>query len=105
MKYEVRAFANRPSEQIDIVVIREDRILQSNDGDKTYSFCNPPLYEYAPPTLRIGRNEAQSLIDELWTIGIRPTEGSGSAGAMAAVQEHVSDLRRLVFDHEITPRM
>lgn len=41
---------------------------------------------------------AQTLIDDLWRAGLRPTEGTGSAGAMAAVQEHLKDLRRLVFD-------
>ena len=43
--------------------------------------------------LRITREEAQQLIDELWQVGIRPTEGKGSAGALAAVEEHLKDER------------
>lgn len=54
------------------------------------------------PTLQMDRDSGQRLMDELWNIGIRPTEGSGSAGQMAAVQEHLKDLRALVFRDEAT---
>lgn len=40
---------------------------------------------------------AQELMDSLWSCGVRPTEGAGTAGAMAAVQAHLKDLQRLVF--------
>lgn len=50
------------------------------------------------PTLRLGREEAQFLMDQLWDCGLRPTEGSGSAGSLAATQAHLQDMRRLVFD-------
>lgn len=49
------------------------------------------------PFLRIDIQTAQQLMDELWQCGLRPTEGTGSAGAMAAVQAHLSDMQRLVF--------
>jgi len=48
------------------------------------------------PFLRLKMGEAQRLIDELWSVGLRPTEGTGSAGAMAAVQGHLLDLQRLL---------
>jgi len=41
--------------------------------------------------------EAQALMDRLWSAGLRPTEGAGSAGALAAVQHHLEDMRSLVF--------
>lgn len=41
--------------------------------------------------------EAQNLMDALWDAGLRPSEGSGSAGAMAATQRHLDDMRKLVF--------
>ena len=50
-----------------------------------------------PSTLDLTADDAQSLIDELWNSGFRPTEGTGSAGAMAAVQAHLKDLQRIVF--------
>lgn len=51
------------------------------------------------PTLAIDRTAAQELMDDLWRCGIRPTEGAGSAGAMAAVQSHLEDMRTIVFRH------
>lgn len=47
------------------------------------------------PTFRITPHEAQSLMDELWSCGLRPTEGTGSAGAMAATERHLNDMRAL----------
>lgn len=49
------------------------------------------------PFLAINPHEAQSLMDQLWKCGLRPTEGAGSAGALAATERHLSDLQRLVF--------
>ena len=37
--------------------------------------------------------EAQALMDSLWHCGFRPTEGKGSAGAMAATEDHVKTLK------------
>lgn len=50
-----------------------------------------------PPALRLSAEDAQRFIDELWHAGLRPTEGSGSAGALAATQRHLEDFRHLVF--------
>lgn len=64
----------------------------------------PTLVEIDPnvgvrtdPTMNLHMEEAQQLMDELWRCGLRPTEGTGSAGAMAAVQAHLADMRKLVF--------
>jgi hypothetical protein len=54
--------------------------------------------EIERPQLELNNSDAQSLMDQLWQCGLRPTEGTGSAGAMAATQAHLADLRRLVFD-------
>lgn len=50
------------------------------------------------PPLRLRQEEAQRLMDELWNCGIRPSEGTGSAGALAATQRHLEDMRKLVFE-------
>ncbi len=50
------------------------------------------------PMLALSNEEAQQLIDELWRAGLRPTDGSGSAGAMAATQKHLEDMRKISFD-------
>jgi hypothetical protein len=33
----------------------------------------------------------------LWNCGLRPTEGSGSAGSLAATQRHLDDMRTVAF--------
>lgn len=49
------------------------------------------------PSFVLGNTAAQALMDDLWHCGLRPTEGTGSAGALAAVQRHLEDMRTLVF--------
>lgn len=53
-----------------------------------------------PPLMSLSTDEAQQFMDELWRAGIRPTEGAGSVGQLAAVQRHLEDMRTLVFKHE-----
>lgn len=50
------------------------------------------------PTFTLTREHAQELMDGLWQCGLRPSEGSGSAGALAATQKHLEDMRKLVFE-------
>jgi len=49
------------------------------------------------PTLRIGMDEAQSLMDDLWNAGLRPTEGAGSAGSLRATEKHLQDMHKIAF--------
>jgi len=49
------------------------------------------------PFARIGIQEAQNLMDELWQCGLRPSEGTGSAGSLRATERHLEDMRKLVF--------
>lgn len=44
---------------------------------------------------------AQELMDALWSCGLRPSQGRGSAGAMDAVQEHLKDLRQNAEDMKL----
>ena len=53
-----------------------------------------------PETCRLGADAAQELMDSLWDCGLRPTEGAGSAGQLAAVKAHLDDMRTLVFHHQ-----
>lgn len=50
------------------------------------------------PSFYMSNTDCQELIDELWRSGFRPSEGTGSAGALSATQKHLEDMRRLVFD-------
>ena len=50
------------------------------------------------PFLSMDNHDAQSLMDQLWDCGYRPTEGTGSAGALAAVEKHLKDMREIAFN-------
>jgi len=52
--------------------------------------------EVPPPTTRLPMEVAQQLMDQLWLCGLRPTEGTGSAGSLAATEKHLNDMRAIV---------
>lgn len=52
---------------------------------------------FVNPAIRIDKTEAQILMDELWSCGVRPTEGSGSAGSLKATENHLQDMRTIAF--------
>ena len=58
-----------------------------NDG--AYRIDEPPPFIFL-------REDAQALMDRMWSAGLRPTEGTGSAGAMAATQTHLKDVSNYV---------
>ena len=49
--------------------------------------------QIAGPTTELGTKAAQELMDDLWQCGIRPSEGTGSAGQLAATQRHLEDMQ------------
>jgi hypothetical protein len=50
---------------------------------------------YGDPFMRLEIESAQRLMDELWNCGVRPSEGSGSAGSLAATERHLEDLQKI----------
>jgi len=76
--------------------------ITSDGKSRASEFVYEPIKEgeYSPPLALLSMNEAQNLMDELWQCGMRPTEGRGSAGSLAATQEHLEDMRKLAF-HKI----
>jgi hypothetical protein len=58
-----------------------------------------PLEEGAciPPALNLKTEEAQQLCDALWEAGVRPTNGEGSTGKLAATQAHLADMKAIAF--------
>ena len=49
------------------------------------------------PSFTLGVKEAQLLVDELWRCGLRPSEGSGSAGSLAATERHLKDMQTITM--------
>ena len=55
--------------------------------------------ENRPPVMVLRNEQAQALMDRLWECGLRPSEGTGSAGALAATQKHLEDMRKIAFKY------
>jgi len=53
----------------------------------------------AYPTFTLFDSDAQVLMDQLWRCGVRPAEGKGSAGQIAAVEKHLADMQKLAFGY------
>mgnify|MGYP001247230715 CR=1 FL=1 len=51
------------------------------------------------PTLSLPFDAAQRLMDELWRIGLRPTDYRDTDGEVAAQKEHITDLRKVLDFH------
>ncbi len=79
-------------------------LLLSNprySGDKRYVATNVTFEEYKDgqalePTFKVSHLQAQALLDELWRCGIRPSNGEGSVGQLAATEKHLADMRAIV---------
>ena len=50
-----------------------------------------------PAFMTMRLEEAQTLMDQMYEAGIRPTAGAGSVGQLSAVQAHLDDMRKLAF--------
>lgn len=67
------------------------------------SFAEPVIFtgrsagERVGPFIELEMTAAQLLMDELWGCGLRPSEGSGSAGSLAATERHLADMKTLAF--------
>lgn len=51
-----------------------------------------------PSLFTLDKLQLQELMNELWNLGIRPSNGAGDNNAFEAVKYHLEDMRRLVFD-------
>jgi hypothetical protein len=110
---------NQFSSRLHVRVTREavffDRLdvhmarIETNNGSRAVFLAKPIQFEEQPvdenvalsphePAVSLTPEQAQRLMDELWHVGLRPTEGTGSAGQLAAVQKHLDDMRALVFE-------
>lgn len=77
--------------------------LTQETGGKGVGAAQPVVFhghlegEVMEPTMLLTPDDAQGLMDELWNCGLRPTEGTGSAGAMAATERHLLDMKSIAL--------
>ena len=83
--YGISLYAKQVTEGMGTVVARP---LELHQHDKDL-ICEP--------FARLDIQAAQQLMDELWQCGLRPSEGTGSAGSLKATQEHLKDMQKIVF--------
>jgi hypothetical protein len=55
------------------------------------------MQTYPRSSFTLERTAAQSLFDDLWKAGFRPTNEIGSEGQLAALQGHLEDMRKIAF--------
>lgn len=93
---QIKAQAQPWSQSIGLLVFTHFEGVFSVAQPMTFSVLADP-YSVTEPTLKISRTAAQSLMDELWACGLRPTEGSGSAGSLAATERHLRDMQAVAM--------
>lgn len=92
MTDSVEFFIKSPNEQgVAVMEPVQFRQITKEDRESGAAYFGPA------PSLSVEMTDCQQLMDELWHCGVRPTEGSGSAGSLAATQKHLDDMRHLVF--------
>jgi hypothetical protein len=84
-------FLLRGTEDFGRLLIQAHPIVFESKDIKDY------LGERQAPSFSLKADNTQLLMDELWRIGFRPTEGHGSVGQLGAVEKHLADMRALVF--------
>lgn len=61
------------------------------------TFTEQPEELFCEPFFRLRLDDAQRLMNELWDCGLRPSEGTGSAGSLKATEKHLTDMQRIAF--------
>lgn len=54
-----------------------------------------PQLQNPEPLLILKHEQAQMLMEQLWSAGVRPSQAAGSIGQLASVEKHLADMRAL----------
>ena len=98
MSKRLEAFAQRTNWGRDIEIA-----IVGNRDDGNVDLARPLVFERQEigltyePTMKLRPDAAQQLMDELWRCGLRPSEGTGSAGSLAATERHLNDMQKIAF--------
>ena len=77
---------------------RIDRPGLNNGIAGPLMFTEHKVGEFCEPVVTLNEDQSQHLIDALWDCGLRPSEGSGTAGALAATERNLNDMRKVAFN-------
>lgn len=84
-EYSIAAAVRRDDGRLAVVQAAEVRLLEEGEASTLHG-----------PMLRGADTVAlQSLMDQLWSVGIRPSD-IGTPGHLSATQAHLQDMRKLV---------
>jgi hypothetical protein len=77
------------------------RVAQENDRGEfsvmqEATFAPLPRGHFAPESFSLDDQGAQEIMNELWRLGVRPTDATGSTGHLRAVENHNKDLKEIV---------
>lgn len=81
-------------------------ITEAKDGNAMYAIGTMVTFKVLEPedagmkiepTFALSESAVQELMDDLWAAGFRPSKGSDNRGHLEAVQNHLSDMQRIVF--------
>jgi hypothetical protein len=93
--------ASRDWNSFDEIALRIGRVINGSlHIADPIMFRDVPIGTRIEPCVELTSDAAQTLMDELWNIGVRPTEGHGSTGQIAATEKHLDDMRQLLFHKE-----
>lgn len=95
----VYADKNIRTRTIDIQVVRGENTPQVVVA-KPLQFMTPEEAGEANHycTFSISFEDAQQFLDQLWGVGVRPTDDIGSTGQLSAMKEHIASLEKHIAD-------
>ncbi len=95
----LRAVAHKPNffnNVVSLIIYAPER-RELVTGFKTRKFAELDPLQPGDHACLLRAEDAQALMDSLWDCGVRPTQGSGSAGSFEAQRPHLEDVRQLLF--------
>lgn len=98
--YEIRAARKPWGDGVDFLIMERSWNQDRNAPRRVVTALT--VSDIAPgsfyePTVTLPDEAAQQLMDNLWAVGLRPTDAKASPGALASTERHLEDMRRLVF--------
>lgn len=79
--------------------------VELDDGSqyvaKEISFVPMVRYTSMSSFIEVPGHELQALVNDLWDVRVRPHDALASTGQLETINNHLADLRKLVFDYEV----